>query len=309
MNKTTSIIIGIVIILLVGFAIVVSGKKANAPVAITNFEECVAAGNPIQESYPERCTTPDGLSFTKQIDPNDMSQFIVPNNPQPNGEISSGIELTGKANWYFEGSFPVYLLDANGVEMTATPATAQGEWMTSELTPYKAVLNYSTPTTPTGTIVLHNDNASGLPENDKEVRIPVKFKEYNPDQKLTKVKVYFNNSTQKAECEKVIAIERSVPETQAIARAALDELLKGVMSSELKNGYQTSIQSGVKVKSLDIKNGTATVDFSKELGVNAAGSCHVGAVRAQIEQTLKQFSTVKKVVISIEGNSKDILQP
>lgn len=30
---------------------------------ITNFKECAAAGNPVQESYPERCTTEDGKSF------------------------------------------------------------------------------------------------------------------------------------------------------------------------------------------------------------------------------------------------------
>lgn len=30
---------------------------------ITNFRQCVAAGNPVQESYPEVCTTNDGRSF------------------------------------------------------------------------------------------------------------------------------------------------------------------------------------------------------------------------------------------------------
>ena len=35
--------------------------------AISSFEECVAAGYPVMESYPERCKTPDGKTFTKQI--------------------------------------------------------------------------------------------------------------------------------------------------------------------------------------------------------------------------------------------------
>ncbi len=30
---------------------------------ITTFEQCVAAGNPVQESYPEVCATEDGQSF------------------------------------------------------------------------------------------------------------------------------------------------------------------------------------------------------------------------------------------------------
>lgn len=39
------------------------------PVAktIDSFEECVAAGYPILETYPEQCKTPDGKSFTKKV--------------------------------------------------------------------------------------------------------------------------------------------------------------------------------------------------------------------------------------------------
>lgn len=35
-----------------------------AAVPITNFAECVAAGHPIMESYPEQCRTDDGKTFT-----------------------------------------------------------------------------------------------------------------------------------------------------------------------------------------------------------------------------------------------------
>jgi hypothetical protein len=34
---------------------------------ITDFEECVAAGNPVMESYPEQCRTPDGRLFVRVI--------------------------------------------------------------------------------------------------------------------------------------------------------------------------------------------------------------------------------------------------
>lgn len=34
---------------------------------ITNYEECVAAGYPIMESYPERCAVPGGETFTRII--------------------------------------------------------------------------------------------------------------------------------------------------------------------------------------------------------------------------------------------------
>ena len=33
---------------------------------INSFEECVAAGNPIMESYPEQCRTPNGKIFVRK---------------------------------------------------------------------------------------------------------------------------------------------------------------------------------------------------------------------------------------------------
>jgi len=35
--------------------------------SITNFEECIAAGNPAMESYPRQCRTPDGKHFVESI--------------------------------------------------------------------------------------------------------------------------------------------------------------------------------------------------------------------------------------------------
>ncbi|UCD03475.1 MAG: hypothetical protein JSV63_04185 [Candidatus Aenigmatarchaeota archaeon] len=36
--------------------------------AVTSFEECAAAGNPVMESYPRQCRTPDGTLFVEEID-------------------------------------------------------------------------------------------------------------------------------------------------------------------------------------------------------------------------------------------------
>ncbi len=40
---------------------------------ISNFEQCKAAGNPIMESYPRQCRTPDGKNFVEQINSKMMS--------------------------------------------------------------------------------------------------------------------------------------------------------------------------------------------------------------------------------------------
>lgn len=35
---------------------------------VQNFADCAARGNPIQESYPRVCLTPQGKSFTEPLD-------------------------------------------------------------------------------------------------------------------------------------------------------------------------------------------------------------------------------------------------
>jgi hypothetical protein len=48
--------------------------------------------------------------------------------------------------------------------------------MTVEFVPLTSTLTLSSlPTTATGTLILHKDNPSGLPENDDALIVPVKF--------------------------------------------------------------------------------------------------------------------------------------
>jgi hypothetical protein len=48
--------------------VVRSNQGSVLKVDAESFEECKAQGNPIMESYPERCTTIGGKTFTKEID-------------------------------------------------------------------------------------------------------------------------------------------------------------------------------------------------------------------------------------------------
>lgn len=132
-----------------------------------------------------------------------------------------------------------------------------------------------------------------------------------PEKELIIVKVFFNNSNLDPEfsCNKVFPVEREIPKTQAVARAALEELLKGSTETEKSEGFFTSINPGVKIQKLVIENRTAKVEFDEQLEFHVGGSCRVAAIRAQITETLKQFPTVNEVVISIDGRTEDILQP
>ncbi len=109
-----------------------------------------------------------------------------------------------------------------------------------------------------------------------------------------------------------------VPRTLGIGRASLEALLWGPVPNNL-DGFQTAIplpaevltaanrgadwDERVRVMGLTIINGVARADFSKELLANAGGAARMSLIRQQIEQTLLQFSTVKQVIITVEGQA------
>ena len=97
--------------------------------------------------------------------------------PQPNQVVESPLIIEGEARgkWFFEASFPVKLLDANGDLIATHFARAQEDWMTEDFVPFKAQIEFEKPATDTGVLVLKKDNPSGLPENDASIEIPVRF--------------------------------------------------------------------------------------------------------------------------------------
>ena len=283
-------------------------------VEVQGFDDCVKAGYPVMESYPRQCKTPDGKTFTEDIG-NELEKLdlIKTTNPRPNQTIENPLSIKGEARglWFFEASFPIKLYDGKGNLLGTAIAQAQGDWMTENFVQFRANLEFSFSTTQKGVLVLEKDNPSGLSENADELRIPVVFKSFISAEDIMKVKVYFNNDRMDPEfsCNKVFPVEREIIKTQAVARAALEELLKGASEKEESEGFFTSINPGVKIQRLTIENETAKVDFDEQMEFQMGGSCRVAAIRAQITETLKQFPSVKNVIISINGRTEDILQP
>ncbi len=145
---------------------------------IKNFEECVAAGNPVSESYPVKCQTQDEKIFTENIG-NEMEllDLIKTYSPRPNAKITSPLTITGQArgNWFFEALFFVELTDVDNNKISYGIAQAQDDWMTKDFVDFLAIIEFTAPQTPTGNLILRKDNPSGLPENDNQLIVPVKF--------------------------------------------------------------------------------------------------------------------------------------
>ena len=150
--------------------------------AADTFEHCAALGFPITESTPPQCRAGDKLFsetivVTSTITGNVVNETIRVTTPLANAAIQSPVMITGDArgSWYFEGSFPIRVLDANGNQLARTTARAKSNWMTIEFVPFEATLTFDTPPTQTGTLVLEKDNPSGLPGNADAIFIPIRF--------------------------------------------------------------------------------------------------------------------------------------
>ncbi len=313
---TILIIIGI---LVAGYFLFAKPKNQTYS-TVTSFADCKTAGFPIMESYPERCTTPDGRVFTNtaQVGQNSGStvtgkeDLIVAISPTPNQVVTSPLTITGRArgNWYFEASFPIELIDANGKQLAITPATAQGDWMTTEFVPFSAMLTFLKPTTATGTLILHKDNPSGLPEHDNELRVPVHFSAAEQTIKL----YYYNPANDKdtqgtilCSNKGLIAVERTIPTTQTPIQDAIRLFLKGGLTTpERTRGITTEFPlQNVTLTGANLKDGILTLSLTDPLHKTNGGSCRVAVLRAQLEATAKQFPGVT----SVRFIPNDLFQP
>jgi hypothetical protein len=189
MNQSKNITIAISIILAIGLIIwagysVFNNQNDNTQ-SVTDFTSCAAAGNPVMESHPRQCRSADGKLYIEDIDDiTDTTKTFVSekgveikiNDWSDNKQISSPITITGEVpgNWSFEASFPVVLVDWDGLIIAEKPATLTGDWMTTDYVPFSVTLEFDKPTVKNnGSIILQRDNPSGLPENDDAVEIPI----------------------------------------------------------------------------------------------------------------------------------------
>lgn len=229
---------------------------------------------------------------------------VVITSPEAGDTVSNPITVKGKAR-VFENTFAYVLRDANNKKLyenfAMTDARDAGQF--GDFTVKIPV--------PTGATTDLFVEAFEYSAKDGSVinlsRVPVKL----ASQETMKVKAYYNNNKLDPDltCTVSFPVEREVLKTQETAFIAITELLKGPTDAEKKSGYSTSLPPNVRVNSIVIRYGTAYVDFDYTLQNEVGGSCRVGSIRSQIENTLKQFSSVKKVVISIDGRTDDILQP
>ena len=219
--------------------------------------------------------------------------------------VSSPLTITGSARgtWFFEASFPINVVDQNGKVIATTIAEAQSNWMTENFVPFKAVAFFTVTTTQPGEIVFKKDNPSGLPEHDKELRIPVTLVASTGPQRTVKLFYYNQMNDQDASgntlCSSkgLVVVERQVSITNTPIQDTLKLLLRGEISfPERQQGIGTEYPlPGLELKGALLKDSVLTLEFADPNNKTSGGSCRTNVLRAQIEATAKQFLEVKEV--------------
>ena len=95
--------------------------------------------------------------------------------PQPNVLVSSPLVIEGEAKrgWFYEGEIDIELVDANGEVVKRWFGKALiGGWIEAETTPFRAEVEFSSPSTSVGEIVLFKQTEVG---DRTEYRLPIRF--------------------------------------------------------------------------------------------------------------------------------------
>jgi germination protein M len=98
----------------------------------------------------------------------------------------------------------------------------------------------------------------------------------------------------------------ALPKNDETAKQVLQYLVKdGPITNLIPNGFQAVLPADTEVLSVQIKNGTATANFSKEFTEYKAGD--ETKILQAITYTLTQFDNIKKVKIQIEGKNQNAM--
>ena len=102
--------------------------------------------------------------------------MILVDSPAPGSKIVSPLTVSGKARgtWFFEGDFPMVIIDASGSVIGQSYCTAQSPWMTTEFVAFEGKITFKRPASSgKAMLLLKKDNPTGKPEYDDALEIPV----------------------------------------------------------------------------------------------------------------------------------------
>lgn len=309
MKKSILAVIAILILLMIGVLIWNANEQAvnNEPTPVTEDVDQDAEQTDDDETATDTDTsteddTTDGTGIDDEPEVSAEENIRV-TSPDDGQKVSAmGLTIVGEAR-VFENSVQWRVKDAAGTVLDEGVVTADASDI-GEYGWFVAYAHYLTSENTAGTVEVYSLSARDGAEQDM-VTIPVRFVP------VREAQVYLSNGATGEECGDVVAADRFIPagvSRQYAMVSVLWALLEGATGEEAADDLESVIPEGVRINDLRITGNTVTVDFSGE--IDAGGSCRVIGIRAEVEQTLKQFDGITNVVITVDGGSADeALQP
>jgi hypothetical protein len=227
---------------------------------------------------------------------------IIVESPKADDIIGLPVIIKGQAR-VFENTVSYKIKDSDGSVLLENYLTANSKDV-GEFGPFEMTVNYPEPKGDKGTVEVFEYSAKDGSEINK-VEIPIVFKKVES----MSIKVFFGNRKEDPDaqnCSQVYSVDRRISKTKAVAEGAIKELLNGITSQEQDEGYFSEINGNAKINKIAIKGGIAKVDFSGELFDGISGSCEIETIKNQITNTLKQFSTIEDVQITVDGQNDSL---
>ena len=134
--------------------------------------------------------------------------------------------------------------------------------------------------------------------------------DYETIKQMITLNVYFQTLKENAnliDCGKTEVVKRMIPNTSTPAMASLEQLFNGPTDAEKAAGlldFWITAETGNNLKRVFIKDGIVYLDWQdlRQIIPNASSSCGSVGFLKPIENTLKQFSTITKVIHAIDGD-------
>jgi spore germination protein GerM len=118
---------------------------------------------------------------------------------------------------------------------------------------------------------------------------------------LRKVQVYFWEVNKQTSGDELTAFTREV-DAKSPLRPTIEAFVAGPTAEEEAKGFAGLAYGNLKLDSVKIKNGTARIDFSREIRADYnPGDLETLRFEEAVTRTAKQFPTVKKVVVCVNG--------
>ena len=153
----TVLLVVLIILMIIAIKIMLQNKALYFP---------EVSNNKIEQTN----TTPD-VSLQNLGNKDDLVTFSI----LPGSTVHGILSYRGsiKGGYFFEGNILINILSPDKTVLKKSNAVAKGDWMTTGPVDFEGNIDFTRLPKGPAYFEIHNDNASGLPKNDKSVLIPI----------------------------------------------------------------------------------------------------------------------------------------